>query len=154
MWCPSTASRHIKLTEYRSLLCCGLVCQPHAHWLVCTQPLFLSVNSPLDHSTPSSSSSSSSLHSLHVVAESQYLGRTPTCYHNHQLMHKEISRPRSQIKCQIHKLTPPVQIRTSVSSLLKVLHALFNTILRQTDHTCLIPYGRPAWSPHRPASLI
>lgn len=33
------------------------VCQPRAHWPVCAQPLFLSVNSPLDHSTPSSSSS-------------------------------------------------------------------------------------------------
>lgn len=37
-------------TKYWRLLCCGLVCQLLAHWLVSAQPLFPSVNSPLDHS--------------------------------------------------------------------------------------------------------
>lgn len=74
------------------------VCQPHAHWPVCAQPLFLSVNSPLDHSTPSSSSSSSSsLPGPYLVAECQTLGWTPTCYDN------QISQATSPFKHKICK---------------------------------------------------
>lgn len=97
IWCHSIACRCIKWTKCRTLLCCGLVCQPRAHWLVCAQPLFLSVNS-LDHSTPESSSSFSSstfFYGPHLAAESQYLGRIPTCYHNHPLMHEEIFKASS-----------------------------------------------------------
>lgn len=95
MRCHSIVYRCIKWSKCRTLLCCGLLCQPHAHWLVCAQPLFLSVNS-LDHSTPSSSSSSFSLfYGPHLAAESQYLGRTPTCYHYRPLMHREMFKASS-----------------------------------------------------------
>lgn len=140
---PSTELRHIKLTKYWSLLCCGPICQPHAHWLVCAQPLFLSVNSPLDHNASSSSSSSSRGPDL---AECQYLGRTPACYHNDTLTHMDVPQASSQFKHQIHKAAPSDRIRTSVPSFLKVLHAFFHTILRQTRHICLIPYEWPGRS--------
>lgn len=107
MFCPPTESRHVKLTEYLSLLCCGLVCEPHAYWLVYAQPLFLSLNSPLDHSASNSSSFSSSFHGPDLLAECQYLGRTPTCYHNDTLTHTKVSTASSQFKHQIHKPRTP-----------------------------------------------
>lgn len=141
----------VPVLQYWRLSCCGLVCKPHAYWLVCAQPLFLSVNSPLDHSTSTSSTSttSSSSPSSHGtgLAECQYLGRTPTCYHNDTLIHTGVSQASSQFKQQIGKLAFNVWIRTSIPSYLKLLHVRFHTILRQTRNTCLIPYKWPARSP-------
>lgn len=100
-----------------SELCCALVPQPQTHWLVCAQPLFPSVNTRLDQST--SSSSSSSFHGPDLVAKRQYLGRTPTCYHNDALTHTQILDSSSQIQQQILKSTwiwmnVAFQIKTSV----------------------------------------
>lgn len=102
----------------------------------------------LDH-TASNSSSSSSFRGPDLLAECQYLGRTPTCYHNDTLMHTKVSRASSQFKHQ----TTNSRKRSSVPSFLKVQHAVSHTILRQTRHTCLIPYEAAARSPRQPASL-
>lgn len=128
-------SRHIKWSDYWHL-CCGLVSQPLAHWLVYAQPLFLSVNRLLDQSTSNSSSSSSSQGP--DLAECQYLGRTPSCHHNNTLMHMKVSRARSQFKHQSCSSRTNKDFR-SFSLQRATVHALFYTILRQTRHTCLIP---------------
>lgn len=109
---PTSEPSHTKWSE----LCCALVPQPQTHWLVCAQPLFLSVNTPLDQST--SSSSSSSFRGPDLVAKRQSLGRTPTCYHNGTLTHAEVLCASSQIQQQILKLAwlPNKDVCFSLSS--------------------------------------
>lgn len=131
-------AKHIKLTEYWH--CCGLVRQPPTHWLVCAQPLFLSVNTPLDHSASNSSSSSSS-HGPDL-AKRQYLGRTPACYHNDIHMHKEWA-VKEQRKC---KNLPPW------NSSLPACYMLFFTPFSDRDVTLI---SSPANDqPRAPIGLI
>lgn len=106
------------------------VYQHHAHWLACTLPLFLSVNSPLNHGNPSSSYFSSSFYVPNLMAGRQYLGRTPAGY---------LSLANSQLIIQ--KRAALIHIQTCMSSLHKVLQTLFHAILRQTCHTHLNPWG-------------
>lgn len=99
--CPITMS-----TEYWCLFCCGHVCHPLgplASFCTATVPVS-------QHYSGQCFQLLLSLYSSHGpgLAESQYLGRTPTCHHNDKLTHRSFMSNKS-----VQAPHPWIQIRTS-----------------------------------------